>query len=121
MKIINNEEFDNTSTELPQILKNDVVEIATEDEMQDLIKQMDDPMTPKKELAAKIKHYIDIIMDRDIMQTGRISDSTRRWIDTYNGMLDGLQRAIFGDRSVNIHVHKISHADISAKIREATE
>ena len=39
---------------------------------------------------------------------GYLSDHTRRWVESYNKILDKIQAAIYGDKSVNLHLHKVS-------------
>ena len=52
-------------------------------------------------------------------KNGYLSDHTRRWVESYNKILEKIQTALHGDKSVILNLHKVSHSDISEKIRES--
>jgi len=121
MKIIDKKKFDEMEVVVPEIQKYDVIEPITEKEINDLMQKMNDPVECHKEIAVKIKHYLDSKIDQDIIQKGVITESTRRWVEVYNNTLERIHKETYGDRSVSLHLHQISHADISAKMREVCE
>jgi hypothetical protein len=67
-------------------------------------------------LAKKIEKFINKRIDHEIEEIDSISDFTRKWVETYNKMLDGMQKVENGGNDLNINI--VSHGDIAAKIRE---
>jgi len=118
MEIIGRDKFEEAENMKPTLKEGAKIEKLTDDEFTDLLKKMNDPVNFQKELAVRIKHFLDHQMQRDMEKTGILSDHTRRWVESYHKILDRLQSAIHGDKSVNLHLHKVSHGDIAAKIRE---
>lgn len=90
-----------------------------EAEFERLLEDMQNPIKAQQEIAAKIKVSLDRKIDQDIAERGYLSDHTRRWVEAYNKILESIQKGLYGDRSVNLHVHKVTHSQIAAKIREA--
>lgn len=86
-----------------------------------MLTSMQNPVDAQKHLAVQIKHYLDNKIDHEMKSKGFLSDHTRRWVDTFNSLLEKIQKALYGDKSVNYHVHKISHSDIATKVREAKQ
>jgi len=93
----------------------------SDEEFTNLVKQMDDPLQAQKILAAKICHYLGQQIDMDLHNKKILSDHTRRWVELYNNMVEKIHKEQFGEKSVNLHVHTISHSDIASKIREANK
>lgn len=100
--------------------KDSVYEIV-ESDMDGLLAKMENPVNAQKELAVKVKMFLDEKMKIEMAKNGYLSDSTRRWIESYNNILEKLQKSLYGDKSVNLHIHKVTHSQIAAKIREAKE
>ncbi len=95
---------------------NDLIDESTFAEM---LKDMQNPVKAQKEVAVKIQLFLNKRIDDEMEKNGVLGDNTRKWIETYTTLLEKLQRAIHGDKSLNLHVHKVSHGDIAAKMREA--
>lgn len=93
--------------------------VLSEEEFNKMLDAMEHPVNAQKEMAVKIKTFLDIRIDEEMSTKGYLTDHTRRWVESYNNILDRIQKAIYGDKSVNLHVHKITHAQIAAKIRES--
>ena len=70
-------------------------------------------------MAVKVKLFLDERIKNEMEKKGVLGDNTRKWIETYTSLLEKLQRAIHGDKSLNLHVHQITHGEIAAKMREA--
>ena len=92
----------------------------TESDFETMMAKMENPVEAQKELAIRIKLFLDDKMEKEIKDKG-LTDSTRRWIETYNSILDKIQKNIHGDKSVNFHTIKVSHSDIATKIRESNK
>ncbi len=91
----------------------------TDKEFNELLKEMENPVLAQKKMAVQIKHFLDNKIKSELRKLGTLSDSTRRWIESYNDILEKIQKALHGDKSVNLNLHAISHADIAAKIRNS--
>ena len=83
-----------------------------------MLNDLQDPVKAQQTLAVQVKHSLDNMIKEDMNKTGMLSERTRRWVESYNTILEKLQKAMFGEKSVNLNVHKISNSDIAAKIRE---
>lgn len=83
-----------------------------------MIKDMQNPVNSQKEIAVKVKLFLDKRIKDEMEKNGVLGDNTRKWIETYTTLLEKLQRAIHGDKSLNLHVHQITHGEIAAKMRE---
>jgi len=95
------------------------VKPITDEDFAVLLKDMQNPVNAQKEIAVKIKLFLDKRIEDEIEKQGVLGDNTRKWIETYTSLLDRLQKAIHGDKTLNLHVHQITHGEIAAKIREA--
>ena len=114
----------NSAKDLPAIKNTSSgLEIAelSEQDFSSMLISMQNPVDAQKHLAVQIKHYLDNKIDHEMRSKGFLSDHTRRWVDTFNSLLEKIQKALYGDKSVNLHVHKISHSDIATKVREAKQ
>jgi len=91
----------------------------TEENFEELLADMENPVNAQKEIAVKVKLFLDKRIRDEMKEKGVLGDNTRKWIETYTSLLEKLQRAIHGDKSLNLHVHQITHGEIAAKMREA--
>jgi len=119
MSDISRDEFEKAMKIAPE-RKNEDKEISTED-LDQMLKDMDNPVKSQKEIAVKIKLFLHKRIEDEMDKNGVLGDNTRRWIETYTGLLEKLQRAIHGDKSLNLHVHQITHGEIAAKMRESKD
>ena len=117
MDEISQEEFERALALTPD--RKDV-KIATEEEFSKMLKEMQNPSNAQKDLAVKIKIFLDDRIQKEITKNSFLSDNTRKWVETYNNILEKLQRSLHGDKSVSLHFQKVSHGEIAAKIREIT-
>ena len=117
MKEISQEEVDKAMAIAPN-RKEEEKEITVED-FEKLLTDMQNPVNAQKDIAVKVKLFIDKRIKDEMEQKGVLGDNTRKWIETYNSLLEKLQRAIYGDKSLNLHVHQVTHGEIAAKMREA--
>lgn len=121
MEEIDKEKFD-SAKDLPSVdaeVQPRKLKQPTKEEMEILFKQMQDPVNAQQEIAAKIKNFLDNRMELEITNSGSLSSNTRMWVETYNNLLEKIQKAMHGEKSVNLHMVKVSHSDISEKIRES--
>jgi len=116
MKEISQEEVDKAMAIAPN-RKEEEKEITVED-FEKLLTDMQNPVNAQKEIAVKVKLFLDKRIKDEMEQKGVLGDNTRKWIETYNSLLEKLQRAIYGDKSLNLHVHQVTHGEIAAKMRE---
>ena len=120
MKIISKEEFDKAD-QLPKPLPwRDKVEVPkmTKEEINKILKVLDNPVELQKDIAAKVHLFLQSQMAKEINELGFLKESTRRWINDYNHLLDSLQKNIHGDKHVHAHLHKISHSAIAKHVRK---
>ena len=83
------------------------------------LEEMQNPVQAQKSIAVKIKHFLDKRIADEMREKGYLTDSTRRWVETFNNTLEKIQKALYGDKSVNLHMHKIvSHSEIAARMRK---
>ena len=116
MKEISQEEVDKAMAIAPN-RKEEEKEITVED-FEKLLTDMQNPVNAQKEIAVKVKLFLDKRIKDEMEQKGVLGDNTRKWIETYTALLEKLQRAIHGDKSLNLHVHQVTHGEIAAKMRE---
>ena len=94
----------------------------TEEEFKKLLEDMQDPILAQRHLAVHIKIFLDKRIKKELStDKGILSDHTRRWVESYNNILEKLQKALYGDKSVNLHLHKVTHSQIATKMREAIQ
>lgn len=117
MEEISREELDIAMKESPRRIN--TPKIVTTEDLDRLLKDMQNPVNAQKEIAVKIKVFLDKRIDDEIQKNGVLGDNTRKWIETYTTLLDRLQKAIHGDKTLNLHVHQITHGEIAAKMRES--
>ena len=80
--------------------------------------EMNSPIDKQKELATKLSIFINSHIDTELHTKGYLSEFTRRWVKEYNDLLDKLQKNIYGEKSVNLHLHKVTHAHIASEMRK---
>lgn len=119
MEIMGQDKFDEAKNMKPILKEGAKVKKYSQEEIEVMLEQMEHPIKFQKELAVKVKIALDHQMKLEMESKGLLSDSTRRWVESYNKILDRIQSAIYGDKTVNLHLHKVSHSDISEKIRES--
>ena len=90
----------------------------TAEDFEQALKDMQNPVNAQKEIAVKVKSFLDKRIKDELDKNGVLGDNTRKWIETYTSLLEKLQRAIHGDKSLNLHVHQVTHGEIAAKMRE---
>ena len=95
------------------------IELYDKDEIEISSKLFDLPVEEQKKEAVKLKKYIDYLSAKEIAQYGLLSDSTRKWKRLYLDLLNSIQKNLYGEKSVNLHLHKISHSTIASHIRQS--
>ena len=91
----------------------------SKEEFDKALLDMQNPVQAQKSLAVKIKHFLDKRIALEMKDKGYLTDSTRKWVETFNNTLEKIQKALYGDKSVNLHMHKIvSHGQIAARMRK---
>ena len=120
MDEISQKQFDEAE-ELPDKKLDEDKEI-TENEFNNLLDEMKNPVQAQQKLAVKIKVFLDKRIKKEMASEKAIlSDHTRRWVESYNNILEKIQKALHGDKSVSLHLHKVTHSQIAAKMREARD
>lgn len=119
MDSISQEEFDKAETLYPSKLDDETKEL-TESDFNGLLEEMQNPVQAQQKLAVQIKIFLDKKIKKEMSsEKGTLSDHTRRWVESYNNILEKIQKALHGDKSVSLHLHKVTHSQIAAKMREA--
>lgn len=118
MDEISQKEFDKAAALHPEKIK-DAVKELTEGEFAKLLEEMQNPVEAQQKLAVQIKTFLDNRIKEEMSGKGFLSDHTRRWVESYNNILEKIQKALHGDKSVNLHLHKVTHSQIATKMREA--
>lgn len=116
MEEISREQLEEAMKIVPVKLKEE--KEITEGEFKEMLKDMQNPVNSQKEIAVKVKVFLDKRIKDEMDKNGVLGDNTRKWIETYTTLLEKLQRAIHGDKSLNLHVHQVTHGEIAAKMRE---
>lgn len=119
IEIIDAEKYKEAENMRPTVREDMKLPEISKEEMEKLMEEMQSPVRFQKEMAVKIKRALDNQIKHELATRGVLSEQTRKWVDTYNKILEKIQSAIYGDKSVNLHLHKVSHSDISNKIRES--
>jgi len=118
--IIGKEQYDDAiNKELPSN-ENDPskIPILTLEEIEELKTAMEKPVERQKELAVKIKLFLDIQIEKEFRKNGFLSDYTLRWVREYNELLDRIEKNLHGEKSISLHLHKVTHAHIGDLIRQ---
>jgi len=92
-------------------------EAISDEKFKELLEQMANPVHAQQQLAVQVKTFLDARIKSEMKEKGFLSDHTRRWVEQFNKILDSIQKSLYGDKSVNLHVHKITHSAIAAKMR----
>lgn len=75
------------------------------------------PVDAQKNIAAKIKVYLDYRISLEARKFGFVSEQTRKWVDTYNTLLNSIQENLHGKRQIMVHLGQITHAHIAGQMR----
>lgn len=121
MEMIDEKTFDD-ALKLPKVIKPsdiDVMEELSDKDFNVLLDSMSKPVNAQKQLAVQIKCFLDFRIKNEMSAKGLLSDHTRRWVESYNNILTDIHKELYGDKSVNLHLHKVSHSHIMSKIRKA--
>ena len=86
--------------------------------MNNLMTDLGEPVRAQQVLAAQVRYWLENQMEGDVKEFGRLSNATRKWVETYNGILNGLQKNKFGERNTNFDVRVITHSDIASFVRK---
>lgn len=111
----------NNARHLPKTTNPKAIPKLTDKEFDVLLKKMKNPAEAQKELAVTIKTFLDNRMQSEMETQGVLSDHTRRWVESYTAILGNIQKALYGDKSVNLHLHKVSHSQVAAKMRKVVQ
>ena len=123
MEIIDEEQF-NDALKLPKIIKplpGGEMQELTDADFNLMLDAMSQPVGAQKQLAVQIKCFLDHRIKFEMEKSGVLSDHTRRWVESYNSILGDVHRALYGDKSINLHLHKVSHSHIMSKIRKVNK
>ena len=119
MDEISQKQFDEAKALAPEKIDEESNEL-TESEFEKMLEEMQNPVQAQQRIAVQIKTFLDKRIKEEMNGPKKVlSDHTRRWIETYNNILEKIQKALHGDKSVNLHLHKVSHSEIAAKMRES--
>jgi len=122
MDEISQKQFDEAAALLPEKKLEDENEELSESEFDSLLEEMQNPVHAQQKLAVQIKSFLDKRIKKELVdKKGMLSDHTRRWVESYNNILEKIQRALHGDKSVTLNLHKVTHSQIATKMREAME
>jgi hypothetical protein len=121
MEEISQKDFDKASALPEEKIENGNHEL-TESEFAKLLEEVQNPVMAQQHLAVKIKSFLDKRIKEEMATKGVLSDHTRRWVESYNSILEKIQKSLSGgDKTVNLHLHAVSHSQIAAKMREAVK
>jgi len=117
MDEISQKEIDEAVALSPEKIDEESNEL-TESDFKKLLEEMQNPVLAQQHLAVKIKNFLDKRINEEMNGKGFLSDHTRRWVESYNNILEKIQKALHGDKNVSLHLHKVTHSQIAAKMRE---
>jgi len=118
MDEISQDDFNKVIEMYPEKKDNVSAEVS-EVEFDKMLKDMENPVQAQKHVAVQIKIFLDKRISDEMDKKGYLSDHTRRWVESYNNILEKIQKALHGDKSVNLHLHKVTHSQVAEKMREA--
>jgi len=104
---------------LPDEKEKQEIQAITDKEFSQMMEDMNNPVMAQKHLAVQVKIFLDKRIEEEYAEKGILGDNTRRWVESYNNILEKIQRAIHGDKSVNLHLHKVTHSQVALKMRDA--
>lgn len=113
MDIISKDDLENA----PE-LKVNITPSLIDSNLPAIIPKLDNPVELQQEVTAQVYLSLQKRMSDEMKKFGFLSDTTRQWIQQFNSMCDSLQKNKFGDKSVQINIHKISHSQVAAHIRK---
>lgn len=93
----------------------------TDEDLERVQEALETPTNIQSELAAKIKIFLDEKMEEEMKNQGYLSHFTRLWIKEFKDVLDNLHKNLYGEKSVNFHLGKISHGHIASEMREYSD
>ena len=102
MDEVTQKEFDKAAALKPEELVGEAKELTDKD-FEKLLEEMQNPVQAQQRLAVQIKNFLDKRIKEEMSKDGRLSDHTRRWVETFNNILEKIQKALHGDKSVNLH------------------
>ncbi len=118
MDEISQKEFDKAAALHPEKIE-DTTKALTESDFAKLLEEMQNPVQAQQKLAVQIKIFLDKKIKAEMDDKGSLTDHTRRWVESYNNILEKIQKALHGDKSVTLNLHKVTHSQIATKMREA--
>lgn len=118
-QVVDKAMFDSLELDAGQI--RELIKQKVTKEVAETIDLMKHPVELQKELAAKIKHILDDMMDKEKSSfDGQVSDDTLKLIKEYHYLLDSIHKNLYGTKSVNMDV-KVTHSQIATMIRKHTK
>ena len=69
-----------------------------------------EPLVKQRLVAARLDKVLSVRMNNDVRGIGSLSKVTLKILDIYLRLLDSIQKNTYGDRSVNLHLHSVSHS-----------
>lgn len=121
MEIIDEDTFN--AVDKKKLLPHEELELAEREENKQQVdaarKMIDNPVDLQKDLAAAIKVSVEEMIQRESSTGMGLSQETRKWVATYSDILDNIRRGTVGEVTTNLHLHGMSHQQLSAKIRAA--
>lgn len=118
MDEISQEEFDAAAKIKPE--KKDLGNKGmSERDFKKMLEEMQNPVLVQQNLAVTVKTFLDKRIAKEMLDKGVLSDGTRRWVESFNSILEKIQKALKGDKNISLNSNKISHSQIATKMREA--
>jgi len=96
----------------------DPEDLKWHNELFDIEMSLKNPAKIQREMAAKVKYFLDKQMKEEIIYDGKLSNYTRIWMNDFNHMLDRMQYHSKSDRDRSIESDGITHSQISKKLRQ---
>jgi uncharacterized membrane protein YgaE (UPF0421/DUF939 family) len=118
MDSITQEEFEEAAAEAEEDEEEESEEVSSEN-FDKMLEEMKNPVQAQQKIAVHVKIFLDKRIKQEMSEKEVLSENTRRWVESYNNILEKIQKALHGDKSVNLHLHHISHSQIATKMREA--
>ena len=118
MDEISQKQFDKAAAKAPEKIDDKTKELS-ENEFNELLGEMQNPVKAQQKLTVQIKSFLDKRIKEEMKSKGYLTDHTRRWVESYNNILEKIQKALHGDKSVTLNLHKVTHSAIATKMREA--
>jgi hypothetical protein len=119
MDIITEEEVESVKGEIVE--ENKQKTEIVEKNFGEVLEKMSNPVDFQKDLATKMKQFLDRKMESEMADLGFLSETTRKWVVDYNNVLNMLHKNIHGDKSTQLNLHLVGHSSIAAKIRKHTK